>query len=186
MANFTRRAIKETFIHLLEERPLNDITVKDIVERCGINRNSFYYHYQDIPTLIEEIIKEDAEAIIRAYPSVTTIVDGFDAVIEFASQHRRAILHIYNSPNREMYERSLMQQCQYIVETFLTAFIGERRISAEDRAIVAQLYKCQCYGMFIDWLNDDLRGDLQPRIERLAHLRRGMLDETIARCEKEA
>ena len=92
MANFTRRAIKETFIHLLEERPLNDITVKDIVERCGINRNSFYYHYQDIPTLIEEIIKEDAEAIIRAYPSVTTIVDGFDAVIEFASQHRRAIL----------------------------------------------------------------------------------------------
>ena len=66
MANFTRRAIKETFIHLLEERPLNDITVKDIVERCGINRNSFYYHYQDIPTLIEEIIKEDAEAIIRA------------------------------------------------------------------------------------------------------------------------
>ena len=43
MANFTRRAIKEAFTSLLEERPLNDITVKDIVERCGINRNSFYY-----------------------------------------------------------------------------------------------------------------------------------------------
>ena len=40
MANFTRRAIKEAFTSLLEERPLNDITVKDIVERCGINRNS--------------------------------------------------------------------------------------------------------------------------------------------------
>ena len=49
MANFTRRAIKEAFTSLLEERPLNDITVKDIVERCGINRNSFYYHYQDLP-----------------------------------------------------------------------------------------------------------------------------------------
>ena len=85
MANFTRRAIKETFTALLEERPLNDITVKDIVERCGINRNSFYYHYQDLPALIEEIIKEDAEAIIRAYPSVTSIVEGFDAVVEFAS-----------------------------------------------------------------------------------------------------
>ena len=56
MANFTRRAIKEAFTSLLEERPLNDITVKDIVERCGINRNSFYYHYQDLPALIEEII----------------------------------------------------------------------------------------------------------------------------------
>ena len=52
MANFTRKAIKETFLALLEERPLNDITIKDIVEKCGINRNSFYYHYQDLPALI--------------------------------------------------------------------------------------------------------------------------------------
>ena len=57
MANFTQKAIKETFIALLEEHPLSDITVKNIVETCGINRNSFYYHYQDIPALIEEIVK---------------------------------------------------------------------------------------------------------------------------------
>ena len=47
MANFTQKAIKETFIALLEEHPLSDITVKNIVETCGINRNSFYYHFQD-------------------------------------------------------------------------------------------------------------------------------------------
>ena len=64
MANFTQKAIKETFIALLEEHPLSDITVKNIVETCGINRNSFYYHYQDIPALIEEIVKEQAETII--------------------------------------------------------------------------------------------------------------------------
>lgn len=69
MANFTRRAIKEAFIKLLEQRLLNAMTVKDIIEECGINRNSFYYHYQDLPALIEEIIKEEAESIIRAYPS---------------------------------------------------------------------------------------------------------------------
>ena len=108
MANFTRRAIKETFTALLEERPLNDITVKDIVERCGINRNSFYYHYQDLPALIEEIIKEDAEAIIRAYPSVTSIVEGFDAVVEFASHRRRAILHIYRSVSWDVFEKKLI------------------------------------------------------------------------------
>ena len=34
MPNFTKKAIKETFVALLEERPLNRITVKDIVERC--------------------------------------------------------------------------------------------------------------------------------------------------------
>ena len=43
MANFTEKAIKESFAKLLNERPLDKITVKDIVEDCGINRNSFYY-----------------------------------------------------------------------------------------------------------------------------------------------
>ena len=105
MSNNTRRAIKEAYTSLLEERPLNDITVKDIVERCGINRNSFYYHYQDLPALIEEIIKEDAEAIIQAYPSVSSIVEGFDAVIEFASRRRRAILHIYRSVSWGVFAR---------------------------------------------------------------------------------
>ncbi|MFQ8765363.1 MAG: TetR family transcriptional regulator [Oscillospiraceae bacterium] len=32
--------------------------MRDIVERCGINRNSFYYHFQDIPSLLGEIIVE--------------------------------------------------------------------------------------------------------------------------------
>ena len=59
MPNFTKKAIKETFIKLLDERPLNQITVKDIVEDCGINRNSFYYHYADLPALLEEVVAED-------------------------------------------------------------------------------------------------------------------------------
>jgi len=30
--------------------------LKDIVERCDLNRNTFYYHFQDIPSLFEEMI----------------------------------------------------------------------------------------------------------------------------------
>ena len=39
MPNFTKMAIKATFIRLLDEKPLSQITVKDIVEECGVNRN---------------------------------------------------------------------------------------------------------------------------------------------------
>ena len=41
MANFTKKAIKDTFISLLKEKPFNQITVKDIVERCGENENTY-------------------------------------------------------------------------------------------------------------------------------------------------
>ena len=45
MASFTRKAIMTVFLNLLDERPLSKITVKDIVDACGINRNTFYYHF---------------------------------------------------------------------------------------------------------------------------------------------
>ena len=45
MANFTKNAIRASFLKLLDERPLSKITVKDITDDCGINRNSFYYHF---------------------------------------------------------------------------------------------------------------------------------------------
>ena len=63
----TKRAIKESFVNLLNERPLNKISVRDITDKCGINRNSFYYHYQDIPALMEEILTEQIDDIIEKY-----------------------------------------------------------------------------------------------------------------------
>ena len=69
MANFTRRAIKDTFLKLLNQRPLSQITIKDIVEDCGINRNSFYYHFEDLPALVEEIVEEQVQVLIQNHPT---------------------------------------------------------------------------------------------------------------------
>ena len=50
MSGFTKQAIQASFLKLLDTYPLRDITVRMITEDCGINRKSFYYHYQDIST----------------------------------------------------------------------------------------------------------------------------------------
>ena len=50
MPNFTKQAIKDSFLKLLNQQPLSKISVRSIVEDCGINRKSFYYHDQDIST----------------------------------------------------------------------------------------------------------------------------------------
>lgn len=65
MPNFTEKAIKEAFLKLLNENPINKISVRMIVEECGVNRNSFYYHFRDIPSLIEEIVTDAADALIQ-------------------------------------------------------------------------------------------------------------------------
>ena len=73
MANFTEKAIKETFLSLLSERPLSQITVKDIVEKCGVNRNSFYYHFRDMKALLESIVKEDVDQIMAEHPTIDSL-----------------------------------------------------------------------------------------------------------------
>ena len=40
MAQFTKKAIVEAFLKLLNEKPLDKITVKEIVDNCGINPNT--------------------------------------------------------------------------------------------------------------------------------------------------
>ena len=48
MANYTQRAIIQTFQDMLKEMPFDKITVSAIVARCDISSNTFYYHYHDI------------------------------------------------------------------------------------------------------------------------------------------
>lgn len=177
MANFTCKAIKETFISLLEERPLNEITVKNIVETCGINRNSFYYHYQDLPALIEEIITEDAEAIIQKYSSVNSIVECFDAVIEFASRRKRAIMHIYRSLSREVFERNLMDVSEHFIRSYINTALSQESIPDEDKKCVIDYYKCVCFGLTIDWLNHGMTEEHAQSIRRIFLLKKDFAPE---------
>ena len=61
MAGFTKEIIIQTLLELLNEKPLAKITVKDIVERCGVNRNTFYYHFRDIPDVMYFALKREAD-----------------------------------------------------------------------------------------------------------------------------
>ncbi len=180
MANFTRKAIKESFIRLLEQHPLNDITVKDIVEECGINRNSFYYHYQDLPALIEEIIKEDAEGIIRTYPSVTSIVECFDGAVEFASRRKKAIMHIYRSVNREVFERNLMMVCEYFVCRYIDTALKDNDGIEQDKQTIVDYYKCVCFGLIINWLEQGMQESYIRSIRRIFLLKKDLAQEIAA------
>ena len=81
MSGFTKQAIQASFLKLLGMYPLRDISVKLIDDDCGINRKSFYYHYQDIPALLEEILTEQADALLASYQSVHSLEECLNAVI---------------------------------------------------------------------------------------------------------
>ena len=54
----TRQNIQMTFIRLLEQCRFQDITIKQLIQECQINRSTFYRNYEDKYDLIQKIADE--------------------------------------------------------------------------------------------------------------------------------
>ena len=182
MANLTEKAIKASALKLLNDKPMNQITVKDIVEDCGINRNSFYYHFRDLPSLIEEMVTEQAENIISEYPSINSLEECLDAAISFAMNNRKAAMHIYNSVSRDIYEQYLWRVCEYVVTTYINSIFGEYDISDFDKEVIINFYKCACFGQILDWQRSGMKSDIKKQFMRMCEIKKGLIEEIAERC----
>lgn len=186
MGGLTKLAIRNSCMKLLNERPIHqNITVKDIVEDCGINRNSFYYHYQDLPSLIAEIFTDEADKLIRNYPHVETIEEGLRTAVSFALENKRAVLHIHSSANRELFEQYLWRVCEHVAESYINTAFSEYRISEQDRQTIIRFHKCECFGIIMDWLSKNMDNDIIHGIQRICELKRGMTQELFKRCQED-
>ena len=181
MPSFTRNAIKQSFVKLLNQRPISQITVKDIVEDCGINRNSFYYHFSDMPALVEEIITDEADRIISDYSSIDSIEEGFNAAIQFILDNKKAVYHIYNSANRDIYVQYLMKICRHVVVTYFNTVFPDAPVKDGDRELMIMFYKCELFGVIVEWLNTGMKLDICRAFKRLCELRKGMVEEMFNR-----
>ena len=118
MATKTKDLITMAFLNLARERPVDKITVKDIVESCGINRNTFYYHFRDIPDVVEYAISlkvgEMAQGLSRSHNSS----EFFLSLLLYLNEHKKAVLHIYKSLKRESFIRYLRLLFSYMVQPF--------------------------------------------------------------------
>ena len=63
----TKLAIAFAFKELLLEKPLDKITVNDITEKCEMNRQTFYYHFDDIPSLLKWALEQDTDRILQEF-----------------------------------------------------------------------------------------------------------------------
>ena len=60
----TKRLLRESLLGLLEEKPVERITVKELCERAELNRSTFYAYYQDVVQLYYEMGNELVDALL--------------------------------------------------------------------------------------------------------------------------
>ncbi len=179
MADFTARAIRETFIGLLDEKPLASITVKDIVTKCGINRNTFYYHYDNIPSLLEDIVERDAEKIMTSRRNHNSLADCLEDAIGFAMEHRNAVRNIYSSVSRSVFEQSLWRVCEYVVSSYVSIADERQRLTPDKRNIVIKYLKAVLFGLVSLWLESGLDENILSQLHTIASVKEGDLEKMI-------
>ena len=101
---YTQRVLKESFLSLLRNKPVNKITVKEVCELAELNRATFYSHYSDCFDLMEKIERE----ILDAFEQSLRLIEGFDvtelisaiyAIIERHKDACRVLIFIGASPS---------------------------------------------------------------------------------------
>lgn len=101
---YTQRVIKESFLRLLREKPVNKITVKELCELAGLNRATFYAHYSDCFALMESIEQEILESfeqslhLIDQY-DVTALINALYAMVELHEEACRVLIFDGKSPS---------------------------------------------------------------------------------------
>lgn len=184
MTTLTKDAIKKSFMKLLNAKQVNKITVKEIVEDCGINRNSFYYHYDDIPSLIEEILNEQADALVQINGRDAGIYENILTAMEFALENKTAMMHLYNSASKELFERYLNRIASRTVSEYFEVYFAGDAICEDDKQAIVMYYKSLLVGFVIEWLGSGMKYDLSTQVRRLCELFEGTTEIALSRCKR--
>ncbi len=165
--NRTKRLICDTFWQLLEEKPYNKITVQNIVERCQLNRNTFYYHFQDIPALAEFSIQEWAENQIKTNCELGSPMNCVMPIAEEFTRRRNAFIHLYHSSRQDAFIRYLGEICFHTVEFYVSSAVGDAEVSEDCKNMLTRYYKCVASGIILDWLDSGMAYDLSDFCEKI-------------------
>lgn len=181
MSEITKRALEESLKHLLLEKPLNKITINDIAEDCGINRMTFYYHFKDIYDLVEWSCLEDAQKALQGKKTYDTWQEGFLQIFEAVKENKPFIMNVYRSVSREQVENYLFSLTYDLLRGVVEEKAAGMSVREEDKAFLANVYKYAFVGLMLEWIKNDMKGDPQDIVDRLALAVHGNITAALER-----
>jgi AcrR family transcriptional regulator len=104
---YTRMALRDSIVELMEEKPVLSITVKDICERADISRSTFYAHYRDQYDLLQQTEQEILDFLdeilkrFREQKSLHETRSQLEEVLAWVANNRNSI-QVFLGENGDM------------------------------------------------------------------------------------
>ena len=169
----------EALILLLEKKDYSFITVKEICEKAGANRSTFYLHYETIDDLLSECIEYVGNKISKKFSNKVinkqVIKDsGLEDLLlitpeyllpylEFLKENKAIYKIAYSQPNVFKEQYIVNHLHKNIFEPILNRFL----VPKNEQKYMMSFYLSGMGALMIEWIKNDCKEDIQTIINIL-------------------
>lgn len=174
-----KEAFAESLKNLLQKKALDHITVKDIVEDCGVSRQAFYYHFTDIYDLVEWIFIEESSAALANNRDIDTWQQGYCHVLLWLRDNKNLVVNSYRSLSREYLETFMYKVLYQVIYPVVEEQAAGMDVEKKHKEFIAHFYSLAIVAMGLDWVRTGMKEDPEEITEQVAVLVKGDFKKTL-------
>ena len=179
MSNITKKALLAAFGELIEEKAFNKITITDITSRCGLNRMTFYYHFDNIYELMIWGLEMQMHEVSKNYINYENWKTGYLRVFYFALERKTYIKKIFQTLEQEHLEHYLNKIAEGMVLSVIEDKSGSKPLNEDDKLFTAQICAYVLVGILMSWVSRGMKETPEIIIKRTGRLLDGIIEKTI-------
>ena len=175
MATGTKEALASALRQMMTMKPIDKVTVKDIVEICGVNRQTFYYHFDDVDDLLEWVFEQDSDLVFPKEVVYDRWMEDMMGYIDYLVSNSAFTLNVYNSNSRLYMLRYLKARMEACIRSFAEIASEGKNIDRQDFEFVVEFYANCAIGFISQWM--DMGMQMPKEITRERILR--VMDQSV-------
>lgn len=157
MSQSTKEALGNALKKMMKYKPINKITVKDLVELCGVNRQTFYYHFDDVYDLLEWVFEQDANESLPQQVVYEHWREDVTMFFRYLQMNADFALNIYNSNSRTYMLRFYKEKLQECIRSFAVIVSRDMNIDRKDFEFTVEFYANCVIGVISQWLDNGMQ-----------------------------
>ena len=168
-----------TLAELLRAKRLDDITVTELVENCGISRQAFYYHFSDLYGVVDYGIQILLDELGAAHPEDWHT--AMERALTLLREHRTLVLNVYRAYERSYVERHVRRWAMPLVEA-RTRLAAQRYAVTEDQVgFMSEMLTQGLASIVLSWVDRGMPSSVIQRLDDFDILVGGALDYAMER-----
>ena len=146
----TKKEIAAAFKSLMEKKPFEAITVSEITDACGLNRLTFYYHFQDKYDLLNWIYYNEVMMVFRKDLSFENWADNLKNTFVKLKENENYFINALAFNNIE-FQNYMFEASHELFSDMIDNMTRDSGIEAKDKDFISDFFAHGVTGMVIDW-----------------------------------